>query len=396
MKADDDDLPLGVPVVKRSTIAPRKIDRSGVDPDAGRHPEDEIGLPKQVPTRMHEPTAKELAALQLNEEIEAKRLYHEAVKARLSRFAGWGRSYDRILFWTALFAGAILALFVLSQTLQILSTVSLQPFPIRAAAYAGLLVIFGILCFFAVRLAVMLIRIKLNRQVSVAQLAELSRRAELRDLVERDKARAKKTLENYLRSFPLEKTTNVQLERDELDSLRESRDYLLDSDRFSDYDQWIKEFQVRFQTTLQCAADRIVKRWMNLVALKTALSSSPLIDTIVVLNCSYAMIGELCQLYNVRMARTGLLRLLAFSFANSFMAGQLEEHADELIENAADSISGIAQKLGVSFHEALGSVPVVGDGLKMAGKIVADAAVNAFLLRRLGRSTIKLLSPIAC
>lgn len=350
---------------------------------------------------MHAPTKQEMAAVEAGEELEARRLYDQAMQEGLSRFSGWGRCVDRALLFTILAIGALLALFVFSQTFQVLAVVALQPRPIQLLAYAGLFAVFAILTTFSVRLLILFLRLRVNQQISAAQLQELSRRAELRELVQRDKAKAKANLETYLRTYPFDQFSMpvtpgaFRLDKDTTERLRDARDYLLDQERFSDYDGWLGDFRTRFQDVLQGAADKVVKDWMKMVGLKTAISLSALIDSLVVLYCSYGMIGDLCRLYNLRMTRPGIIRLMAFSLCNAYAAGQIEDHADVLTETSANLTSGIAEKLGVNFHEILGAVPYAGDALKAGGKIAADGLANALLMRKLGRTTIALLRPIS-
>lgn len=407
MNERDEDGPLGVPVMaprfKGETNpppgpAPHRSESSA--PDQGRHPDDELGLAKQLPLGMHAPTKQEMAAVEAGEQLEARRLYDQAMQEGLSRFSGWGRWVDRALLFTILAIAALLALFVFSQTFQILAVVASQPRPLQLLAYAGLFVVFAILTGFSVRLVILFLRLRVNQQISAAQLQELSRRAELRDLVQRDKAKAKANLETYLRSYPFDQFSMpvtpgaFRLDKATTERLRDARDYLLDQERFSDYDGWLRDFRTRFQDVLEGAADKVVQDWMKMVGLKTAISLSALIDSFVVLYCSYGMIGDLCRLYNLRMTRPGIIRLMAFSLCNAYAAGQIEDHADVLAETSANFTSGLAEKLGVNFHEILGAVPYAGDALKAAGKIAADGLANALLMRKLGRTTIALLRPI--
>jgi uncharacterized membrane protein YcjF (UPF0283 family) len=407
MNERDEDSPLGVPVMaprlKGELSLPNEpVPRRSESPasELGRHPDDELGLAKQLPVGMHAPTKQELAAVESGEELEARRLYDQAMQAGLNGFSRWGRLADRTLLFAIVAFAALLGLFVFSQTFQILAVVALQPFPLQLLAYAGLIAIFLILIAFSIRLVVLFLRLRVNQQISAAQLRDLSSRAELRALVQRDKAMAKANLETYLRSYPVDQTRVAvtpgafRFDKDTIERLRDARDYLLDQERFSDYDSWLDDFRIRFQDVLQGAADKIVQDWMKMVGLKTAISLSALIDSVIVLYCSYGMIGDLCRLYNLRMTRPGIIRLMAFSLFNAYSAGQIEDHADVLTETSANLASGLGEKLGVNFHEILGAVPYAGEALKAAGRIAADGLANALLLRKLGRTTVALLRPI--
>ncbi len=411
----EDDLPLGVPVMnprfKEETSTPHEPARRNSDSpitDQGRHPDDELGLAKQLPSAMHAPTKQEIAAVEAGEDLEARRLYEEAVQARLSGFNRWGHVADRTLLFAMLGIAALLALFVFSQTFQILAVVALQPRLFQLLAYAGLTAVLAILTALAVRLLILFRRLRVNQQISAVQLRELSSRAELRALVQRDKAIAKTNLEGYLRSYPFDPASlpvtpgAFRLDKKTIERLRGARDYLLDHERFSDYDGWLDDFRLRFQDVLQGPADKVVQDWMKMVGLKTAISSSALIDSLIVLYCGYGMIGDLCRLYNLRMTRPGIIRLMAFSLFNAYAAGQIEDHADELAATATNLANGVAENVdpglaetvAVNFHEFFGEVPLVGSALKSIGKKAADGLANALLMRKLGRTTIALLRPI--
>ncbi len=216
MNANDEDRPLGVPVMsprRRAETrpdddpAPHRSDSSA--PDPGRHPADELGLAKQLPSGMHAPTKQEMAAVEASDELEARRSYDEAMHAGLSRFSQWGRLADRTLLLAVLAVAALLGLIVFSQTFQILAVVALQPLALRLLAYAGLIAIFAILIVFSTRLLVLFLRLRVNQQISATQLQELSGRAELRTFVQRDKAAAKKNLEAYLSSYPFDQACSM-------------------------------------------------------------------------------------------------------------------------------------------------------------------------------------------
>lgn len=397
MDLQDDDRPLGVPVMKprpkadaTTPTAPAPIRQPPSQPmDAGRHPADELGLPRQMPLKMHVPTKDELAAIQVGEELEAKRAYAEAIQSTLGRFNNWGRLLDKTLLVVVLAVLALLALFAFSQALQILAALAVQPLPLKVFGYALLTAIFVTLVVFSWRLLLLLRRLRVNQQISAAQLRELSRRAELRAMVQRDKAAAKSNLEAYLRSYPLpegpaERALGFQADDATIKKLRDAREFLLDHERFSDYDGWLSDFQLRFQDTLQGTASSIVGNWMKLVGIKTAISPNPMIDSVIVLYCSYGMIGDLCRLYNLRMTRPGMIRLLALSLFNTYAAVQLEDNLDTLSGAVSDNLFDFADLHTFGLSDVAG---------KFLPKL-ADGTANALLLRKLGKSTITMLRPL--
>ncbi len=399
MHPRDDDRPLGVPVSKSRpkaglvAVTANNLSEPQSPPgDLGRHPSDEVGLPRQIPSQMHAPTDNELAAIRRSESAEAERLYAQVVQTNLGRYSSWGRRADKTLFVALLALLALLALFVFAQTVQILAALAVQPIAIKVLGYAGLTAIVAVLLFFAVRLLILFFRLRVNQQISSTQMQELSRRAELRALVQRDKSTAKKNLQGYLEAYPLDAIAAsgapglFQMDPATIQKLRDARDLLLDQDRFSDYDGWLRDFQLRFQEPLQGEADAVVRNWMRLVGIKTALSPYALLDSIIVLYCSYGMIGDLCRIYNLRMTKPGLVRLMAYTLFNAYAAGQIEDHAPDLAQ--------IVEPTWL-----VDAVHAIGGGLadKIVGKAlpkVASGAANAVLTYKLGKATIALLRPV--
>jgi uncharacterized membrane protein YcjF (UPF0283 family) len=373
---------------------PRAFQGSGSRADDGRHPADEVGRPKQIPSGTHAPTEAELSAVRAGEEFDAKRIYAQIVEqATLNRFNKWRTWLNSTLTLVVLAAAAVTALFVFANTVQAVAILSVQPVPVRLVGYAGLAALLALVAVFSFRLCILFRRLRVNQQISTAQLKELSRRAELRELVQRDKVAAKTNLEAYLRGYPLDGIRDpgvvgtLRLDEETIKKLRDARDFLLDPDRFADHDSWLKDFQVHFQGRLHDAANSVVHDWMKLVGVQTALSPKSWVDSLIVLYCSYGMIGDLCRLYNLRMTGPGIVRLLALSLFNSYAAVQLEDLAQSVdIDTLAQSLD-----LDTFFDVAHGTFA---GGLKKFVPKVADGAANAILTNKLGRATIALLSPV--
>jgi uncharacterized membrane protein YcjF (UPF0283 family) len=342
------------------------------------------------------PTDAERKIVDAAKKSEAERNYQQIKEqATFSRFNSWRRWADKTILFILLAVVALLALFVYAQSVQILAVLRTQPFLIATIGYAGLILLLGVLAIFSFRLFVLFYRLRVNQQISAVQLLELSRRAELRALVQRDKAKAKQNLEAYLQNYPLgpgstfESIGMLRMDKATLDKLRDAKNYLLDRDRSADYDSWLGNFQERFQNELQHNADKVVRSWMKLVAVKTAISPYPLVDSAIVLYCSYGMIGDLCRLYNLRMTGPGIIRLLAFTMVNTYAAGQIEDLTQSVDASDLAQSAGMDEYLQPLF-KAVESIPFAGKGLAK----VADGAANALLINRLGRKTIAMLRPI--
>ena len=427
----DEDGPAGLPVMKPWTKGdampaadPAVSEHESQAMDVGRHPDDETGLPNVKPTGMHETTNAEDEAIRNAEDLEAKRIYAQLVEqatlSRFDRFNNWRRYANRILLIGTLAILALLALFVYAQAVQILGALAVQPLVIKIFGYAGLIALLTILVVFAARLLIFFLRLGVNQQISAIQLRQLSQRAELRALVQRDQSAAKKRLEQYLRDYPLDERGSLvavgmlRMDEDTIRKLRAARVVLLDQDRFTGFDSWLKDFRERFQDELQAVADNAVRDWMKLVGIQTAFSRKPWLDSAIMLYCSFGMIGDLCALYNLRMTGPGTIRLLGFTLFNAYTASRLDD--------VVDYAGGVAGSLEIDQYiaplfETVGSVvgmmtpagpagavagSFVGRSIgKLAGKATGDAtkmaiegAASALLMRKLARTTIIMLRPI--
>lgn len=401
---EEGDAPLGRPVMKPVSTtgdrhrledpAFRALETQSLE--SGRHPGDELGRRPSIPLAARAPTETERQAVDAAEQSEAERNYQQ-IKEQLtfSRFNSWRRRADKTILVVLLAVVALLALFIYAQSIQILATLAAQPLMISLIGYSLLVVLLGVLAIFSIRLLIIFYRVRVNQQVSAAQLLELSRRAELRALAQRDKAKAKKNLEEYLQNYPFEGSSPLEsfgmlhMKTETLEKLRNAKLLLLDRDRSADYDSWLKNFKERFQNELEATASDVIRNWMKLVAIKTAISPYSLVDSAIVLYCSYGMVGDLCRLYNLRMTGPGIVRLLAFTMLNTYAAGKLEDLAQSL------DPSELAESVGVDeylqpFFKAVESIPFAGKGLAK----VTDGAANALLINKLGRKTISMLSPI--
>lgn len=401
MDGPDDDRPLGRPVgrarspgeISPAANAPQIVP----DPltDAGRHAADELLRPRQSTGGLRDITEVERQSVKASEASEAQRAYEQIIRqqATLGRFNSWRKLANSTLLVTGLALFSLTGLFVFAQSLRILGDLAMQPPVIKIAGYTVLLALLAILAIFAARLSSLFVRLRRNEQISTAQLKALSSRAELRALVQSDKVAAKENLIAYLKSYPLDSGGTraalglFRLNDETIRNLRDAREFLLDPDRFSDHDSWLRDFQEHFQDKLQGAANKIVLDWMKLVGIQTALSPKGWLDSVIVLYSSYGMIGDLCQLYNLRMTGPGIIRLLALSLFNSYAAGQIEDFVDSVdVDSIVQSVD-----LETVFDAAHG----LGGGLvkKFLPK-VAEGTANALLTYKLGHSTIALLRPV--
>lgn len=299
-------------------------------------------------------------------------------KAVESRLARWH------MLITVL-AVSLLGALVFSQVISSLAMASTLP----VWAQYTLLIPLGVCCMAVLtvcfNLLISWVRLRAVRQVDLAALDDLRRRAQTRrDGVEHFQA-AREQVERYLKEYPLSPTGQARLreaglKQESLDALVKNRDFL--SDRSIDSRSWLEEFREHFQGGLDQAADTRVRTWALKAAGCVIASPLPLLDSILVLGISLKLIKDLCTFYNVRSSRSGSLVLLTRAVTAAFIAGV----AENVTEAASEEISSLAA------DTTLGAM-----GARMAGIIgpkLGEGAVNAFFIHRLGRATIRMLQPL--
>ncbi|HWL69826.1 MAG TPA: TIGR01620 family protein [Geminicoccus sp.] len=144
---------------------------------------------------------------------------------------------------------------------------------------------------------------------------------------------------------------------------RQASDALADGERIELYERMVLN-------ELDEQAVRIVGMGARDIAVLTAVTPTGLLDALVVLTRTFAMLQRLAGLYGVPPGRLTVLRLLRLSFRNAALAG------------AADVLThATTEHLGASFMSILSAKAGQGAG-------------NALLAGRLGLQAIRLLRPL--
>lgn len=356
-----------------------------------------LGRPAQVPRDASVLTDADRQALAAAADLAAARDAAEAEELLASDpaapWAGWfaGPLAGALL----LGAAGALGLFVYSQALTILANLAVQPPALAYPGYAALgLLAFAVLAA-AGRLGLLYARLSLNRQVRIRGLEELQARTRLRWLAAAKSAEAKARLEDYLRAYPIDAEKDrkalakVGVTPALAAELAAVRADLLDPARFASTVEWFDRFRTGFQGKLDAAADARISYWSNRAMLVTAVSPNGLVDSLSTTYFGFAMLADLCRVYNLRAGRTGTAVLLGRVFFNAYLAGQLndfeklaEEQYDHLFEQGMQVVG-----IGVSANVAT----------KFLGKVGAKATtgyLNRVMLARLGRYTCRLLRPV--
>ena len=285
----------------------------------------------------------------------------------------------------------LLGLFMFNQVASAVTAINTLPETVRWAGWA----FFGLLClavvYAIVRLTVLYIHLRRNKQLRLQGLEELEKRTHLRWLINSKRHEAYQQLEAYVREYPAEtdrerkRLAGVGLVGEDLYAVAQARTKLLDRDRWGDSAAWFDGFRDTFQARLDDAAARRVSYWARRSAFATAVSPNALADTGLTLYFSFAMLADLCTIYNLRAGRLGTMVLLSRVFFNSYLAGQL----NEMEGWTADQIQQLVEPHLPTSELVLGKV------FSKLGAKASAGAVNYLLLSRLGKYGCRMLRPVA-
>lgn len=325
------------------------------------------------------------------------------------RAFGWlGRGY---LAAVALLAG-LFGLFVFGQVINTLALMDRLPAWAwwLCAVPVGLcgLVVLGV----CVSMIMSWFRLRKFRQVNMDALAALAERAKTRQDGIRHGQEACERLKGYLEAFPLGGAEDGEgapcppsgLDPETLADLREKRAWL--SGRKIDSMAWIAAFRAHFQAPLDGASDRLVKRYALQAGLCAMASPLPLLDTLLILGLSMRMIRDLCGIYRLRVTSMTAPVLFVRVVRNAFLAGVGQETARWGYETAEDwvkTFSGAGASDGAADGAAETAAEVAGhtmaggiasSAMRFVGPKLAEGAVNALFMQRLGRAAIRLLQPV--
>lgn len=401
MKPDDDDFRLGVPGVGRAAVAPAPGRAEKPEPDEPpelRPGETELGRPPQVPADLAPLSTEDRVTLKLLDDEQAARDVAEAEMLLASdpTGLGWLGWFGSPLAFAALLGmTGIFGVFLFNQTVQLLNALAAQPEWAQYVGYAGL-ALFGLCVLYSfLRFLFIYIRLRENRQLRVKGIRELSNRTRLRWLAAAKSAEARRQIETYLQTYPIETEKDrralaaLGLTEEGIARLKAVRVELLDHDKFASTEQWFARFRDGFQSVIDEAAETRTKYWASRIWVVTAVAPNAVVDSGATLFYTFSMLSDLCQLYNLRAGRAGTAVLLGRTFFNAYLAGQGTEW-EKLAEDQYDQL----------FHEAMN---VVGMGVssnvagKVLGKVgakVTTGYLNRVLLIRLGRYAARLLRPV--
>ena len=278
----------------------------------------------------------------------------------------------------------VLGLFVYSQTLSVLAQLNALPETVRLAGYVGLAVLLLIIVVACLRVFFLFARLRKSRPISIRKVEARSKLGRSEKAYER----AQQKLSEYLRSFKLGDEKNIASLR-KLGLSAEAEQRLLDAEARLNEERpvsagaWIDDFDASFLRELDMLAKMRVIHYAKLVALKTAISPSGLLDTAIVLYNNFRIFSDLLVIYRVRTDWIGTAYVLMWVVGHAYVSGEMGENIGQLSD-------GISEELSTVLGEGLTS--------KLFGKAAArgaEASANFLFTRRIGLKGIKLLRPIS-
>ncbi|MCZ2341164.1 MAG: DUF697 domain-containing protein [Bacteroidales bacterium] len=357
----------------------------------------ELGRPIPIPQSVAPLTDADRKAIRQADEAQALQELAEAEELLASNpEVGWLNGFAQPLAVAFLLGSVgVLGLFVYSQAIAVLGHLAVQPWPILIPGSVALAILTGAVGYALLQFVFLYARLRRNRQIRITGLNELQARTRLRWLATAKSREARDSLTTYLREFPISTEREHQTLQalgfppETIRSLSASRTELLDEARFTSTSEWFQRFRDDFQGQLDQVADQRVSYWANRAMLVTAVSPNGLVDSVSTLYFGFAMLTDLCRVYNLKAGRTGTAVMLGRVFFNAYLAGNLND-VEKLAEDQYDQL----------FEQGF---QVVGIGVssnvvtKFLGKVGAKATtgyLNRVLLNRLGRYACRLLRPV--
>jgi putative membrane protein len=285
---------------------------------------------------------------------------------------------------------AAMILWVFSQAMALVGQIQAMPFPLQYIGWGAFGLVMVMLLAGLLRLTWIYIKLAASPNVSLSAIRELKKREEMRERAKADLRYATKQIQNFLTAYRIEdakmqrKLRRLGFTGEEVQKLEAVVTKLRRPDRGDD-EGYLQNVSEQFLARLDEKAKNRVKAYAILTGAKTAVFSKGHIDALIVAANSYLMVSDLCELYNVRTSRMGTLKVLAHMCIAAFVAANLEDVADSVVDAAKGA-----------FTEDLGPA---GAGLVAGATAITkrgtEGLINYLLIQRLGRTTLRNLRPIA-
>lgn len=202
--------------------------------------------------------------------------------------------------------------------------------------------------------------------------------------------KARKLLVKYLRTYPKstsdrKRMLNLGMTAEEWSRLMEAKGRLLDSSRPLTHSDWLDDFRSEFQGLLDEVSRRRIKQYAVRVGAGTAASPIAMVDQMIVLYGCSGVVKDLLTIYQLRPAFGQTAVILSRGVVQTYLSGMVEDAMEPLADMGADSLSEFAGE---------GASILTGTVGRAVGAKAAEAALNGWLLHRLGRRVMTQLQPI--
>ena len=384
---NDTDLPLGDPTARaflgsanlKHNTTPEKIQNKTLRPgDTG------LGSPNPTPSkeeiRILSEAEQNLLTKEYDDELE------ERFNKKFSEMTDSGLKIPTSIYKTGklilILISGVLGLFIISEGIAIYNNVSKLPH-LWQYITLGIGVVFSFLIVSVViRIFIQLFGLKQSLQLNLKALSILEEREALRMTALKHAEKAKIKLTEYLRDYPLNNFPllySAGFSPTSIKELEKAKNDLLNTAQPISAHEWLKTFNDRFQRPIESVAKDRIKRYASKVAIGTAASPIGIIDQIIVLYGSLAMIKDILILYNLRPAFGQSAIMLSKAIMQAYLSGILGEATESGVETLSESYEEWSGDL------LAGSLS---SSLKSIFSKTAEAGLNGFLLWRLGKATI--------
>ena len=399
----------GAPGVSRSPgdFAPRPGSAEGrAGPSAGplppgREGDSGLGDPRRQDGRERKPgrvlSPEENAERDRREREDEAAVEFERVAAQTVDVFRLPASLVSVLTWGVMALASVLALVLVAQGAAAVSEIRALPGPFNWIAGGVALLSASVLVVLVVRLGWALRRLRRTPSVSLQVFGALNQRRRWQHLARGRMDEARAVLHVHLQEYDVRLVRRYLANADGARFDEARRRLIHDADDRSSA-EWLDHFADRVQAPVDGIAARRVRSYALKVGLGTAASRFSILDQVIVLSACLALLKELLSLYGLRPTafQTGLL--LARSVVTTYLSGVLHDLSDHGVEVAeglgeGSADDGLIQSLLGKLGQGAGEVAGASVLAPLAGR-TAEAAVNAFLVYRLGSAAVRLIQPI--
>ena len=284
------------------------------------------------------------------------------------------------------FVAAIMAFFLVTQTAEFLANLRKVSLVEQIVLSLPLILFGAVIVYVVCKLICLVIRLKISPQVQFKALQELEERYKLRELSLKANRDAVDRLTVYLRN---EFTVNEKLLKsfgassDVIARLKKSRNNLISPEKIASTTSvdWLRDFKCEIQDVLDGIANKRIMKYSANVAIMTGASPFAIIDRLIMLSSSLAMLKEILEIYSLKPSWDKSLAIMAQFIVNTYCAGII----DGIAENATEQVE--------KFAENMLNCQIPNLAKSVVGKLAAGA-IQGGMLYRLGNSAIKVLHPI--